>query len=535
VAWATEDVRALNARARITGSAAAPEITASVRLNDAKIADQPYRGASADIAYKDKRAILRFSVQQDGTHSLHGDGATPLDLSWHRGWRAEFADGMALRVQTAGLSVGFLNAFGGKSFENVNGEVSLDMVARGSVLKPDLRGTFALRDGRIKVVPVGVDIPQIAATGSLDSRSLNLRELSSRANGGEIRGSGALALKNYDIDAVRLSLTALNWPAIETARHQLRVAGNLDVQGTLAAPRIKGQVTVTEGTLRPDLAFLEQSKVPFKRDETIVIAGGSSVNRESRTQPSSKSADGALFKNVSMGLTVSAARNVWIRHADFVSELSGRVQLTKRPERDLDITGRIDMIRGWYALQGRRFALTRGAIQFTGGDKINPALDILAQYRLPEYQVEATIGGTADKPSLTLASQPRLEQADILALLIFGRPINALSRNEQGALQQSTVSITSGYVAGRIASSVSTALGLDHAGVDIGQVDFSGGRVGFGRYVGNRAYVTASQELAGERGRQVGLEYQIAPDWKVGTTTSSTGSNGIDIIWHKRY
>ncbi len=146
-----------------------------------------------------------------------------------------------------------------------------------------------------------------------------------------------------------------------------------------------------------------------------------------------------------------------------------------------------------------------------------------------------TIGGTVEKPSLTLASQPRLEQADILALLLFGRPMNTLSQSEQGSLQQSAINVTSGFVAGRIANSVSTALGLDSLGVDIREVDFSGGRVGFGRYVGSKTYVSVSQQLAGEHGREVSLEYEIARDWKIGTSTTSTGSNGIDIIWHKRY
>jgi len=31
------------------------------------------------------------------------------------------------------------------------------------------------------------------------------------------------------------------------------------------------------------------------------------------------------------------------------------------------------------------------------------------------------------------------------------------------------------------------------------------------------------------------MEYQVVPDWKIGTSTTSTGSNGIDVIWHKRY
>jgi translocation and assembly module TamB len=227
--------------------------------------------------------------------------------------------------------------------------------------------------------------------------------------------------------------------------------------------------------------------------------------------------------------------NVWIRHPDLVAELSGNVHATKAPQREVDLTGRVDVVRGWFAFQGRRFELERGAIQFTGGDKINPALDILAKYRLPEYQVDATISGTVEKPTLTLASQPRLDQGDILALLIFGRPINSLSQNEQGTLQKSAIGITTGYVAGRIANSVSDALGLDSLGVDIREVDFSGGQVGFGHYVGSQTYVSMSQQLTGDQGREVKLEYQIAPEWKLGTSTTSKGSNGIDIIWQKRY
>jgi autotransporter translocation and assembly factor TamB len=71
--------------------------------------------------------------------------------------------------------------------------------------------------------------------------------------------------------------------------------------------------------------------------------------------------------------------------------------------------------------------------------------------------------------------------------------------------------------------------------VDIREVDFSGGRVGFGRYVGDKTYVSMSQQLSGDQGREVHLEYQIAPDWKLGTSTTSKGSNGVDIIWQKRY
>jgi len=526
----------LAAQARIVGTAAAPEVTASVRLSNATIAGQAYAGASAEANYKDKRASLRLAVQQDSSHVLNGSGAVPLDLSWHNGWRAELANGMELRAQSAGLSLAFVNAFSGKAVENIGGEVSLDLLARGTVKQPDLRGTFGLRDGKLKVVPLGVDINEVSLAGNLDSRTVTVRELVVKAKDGEIRGSGSLALKDYDVNAVKLSLTAQRWPAIQTQSHQVRIGGNVDVQGSLTAPRMSGQLTIIDGALRPDLAFLEQSKVPLKRDETILIVshrGGGPAQPQAQEQKGSNESD--LFKKLSLDLTLRAPGNLWIRHPDLVAELSGNIHATKKPERNVDLTGRIDVARGSLVFQGRRFQLTRGAIQFTGGDKINPTLDIVAQYKLPEYEVDAAIGGTTDKPSLTLTSQPRLEQADILALLLFGRPINALSQNERGSVQQSAVGITSGFVAGKIASSVSDALGLDTLGVDLREFDFSGGRVGFGHYVGSNTYVSLSQQLSGDHGQEASMEYQITPDWKIGTTGGTTGAKGVDIIWHKRY
>ena len=126
-----------------------------------------------------------------------------------------------------------------------------------------------------------------------------------------------------------------------------------------------------------------------------------------------------------------------------------------------------------------------------------------------------------------------MEQADVLALILFGKPLNTLSHNEQAALQHSAVNLASGFIAASIAKSVANALGLESLGFD--ELDFSGDRVGLGRYIGSRTHVSASQQLTEEHRQEVTLEYEIAPNWKIGTTTTSTGDSGIDIIWHKRY
>jgi hypothetical protein len=214
---------------------------------------------------------------------------------------------------------------------------------------------------------------------------------------------------------------------------------------------------------------LEQSKVPLQRDETIIVIENSTTRQASQpvNQENAASTNNQLFKKLSLDVTVRAPGNLWIRHPDLVSEISGNLRAAKKPDAEVELTGRIDIVRGSLVFQGRRFQLTRGSIQFTGGGKINPSLDIAAEYKASEYNVEVDLTGTAQKPSLTLNSQPRLDQADILAVLLFGRPVNSLNQNQRGSVQESAVNIASGFVAGKLASSVSQALGLDTLGLDL--------------------------------------------------------------------
>ena len=91
--------------------------------------------------------------------------------------------------------------------------------------------------------------------------------------------------------------------------------------------------------------------------------------------------------------------------------------------------------------------------------------------------------------------------------------------------------ITSSFAAAQIGRAVSNALGLESLGVDIRD----GSQVRFGHYIGGQTYVSASQEISGEHNREFRVEYQLTPQIKIDATTTVSGNNGVDIIWHKRY
>jgi len=522
-------------QAKVGGTAAAPEITGTINLTDSKIGGESYAGLVANLSYRERQANLNLTVRQDTAHTLTATGKLPLLLSWHEGWRSEITGNMDVRVKSAGLSLAFLNAYMAKTVSDLSGEISLDLIAHGRPAEPSLSGSFQLNGGKLNALPLNVQINSIAAKGSFDTRMIRIQNLSARANDGTLSGSGLVTLKNYQIDKLKLSLAARRWPAVDTRRYRATMGGNVEVEGSSGAPRITGTLEIVEADLRPDLAFLERSSTAVKRDETITVVSKDGAERTVPTNKHSNNglSESELFKKLTLDVTLRMSRNVRVRHPDASAELRGDFHAMKKPGQDLQLIGNSEIIRGWAAFQGRRFEIVRGEIRFVGGGKINPALDILAQHRLPQYTVDALVGGTVEKPSLVLRSNPSLDQADILALLLFGKPSKDLNRGEQTSLAQNALDVTSGFAAATIGSAVAEALGLDDLG--FGDLGFTGGRFGVGRYIGRSTYVTVNQELAGERGQEVSVEYQLAPDWKIGSTTTSKGSSEVEIIWHKRY
>ena len=127
-----------------------------------------------------------------------------------------------------------------------------------------------------------------------------------------------------------------------------------------------------------------------------------------------------------------------------------------------------------------------------------------------------------------------LEEADILSVLIFGKPASGLSDSEQASLQGQAIQATAGYVASGLRRSIANKLGVDNLEFDMGQ-SIGQGEVSVGKYVLKDVYVTTSQHLGEEHEQEVSLEYQINRQWQVKGTTTSRGTSGVDIFWQKRF
>lgn len=342
-----------------------------------------------------------------------------------------------------------------------------------------------------------------------------------RAGDGRLHGDGHVGFREGRPDALDLHLAFEDFQAVRLPAYEAAVDGTLDVGGTLTAPRIQGTLDVERAVVRP--AMLPSAGPDLEPDPTIRVVGlpAGPVAPSPVEEP-------PLSEAVALDVTLRVERNAWIRRPDAQIELAGHLRVTKEPGAPPRIAGTVRLVRGWYAFQGRRFDIDEGAIVFSGQSPPDPSFEVRASHRSGEYRVLIVIGGSATKPTLDLTSDPPLEQADVLSVLLFGKPASQLGQGESLDLQRQAVSLASGYLMPELQVSVMESLGLD---------TFELGSEGLraGRYVTQDVFLSVASEFGQEPSQSVSVEYALTRRLSLKATTATNGESAIDLQLHHRY
>jgi translocation and assembly module TamB len=169
------------------------------------------------------------------------------------------------------------------------------------------------------------------------------------------------------------------------------------------------------------------------------------------------------------------------------------------------------------------------------GGEAEPRLDITGVHRARGYDILVTVRGPSSAPALTFASEPALAEGDILAVLLFGKPIGELTAGQATGLQEQTMRLAGQYAIGELGGSVRDRLGLDTLDVELPEGADGAGRVTVGRYVTRDVFLTVGQEFGSSVARVFGVEYSLTPSISVRGSTTTEGRNAVDVFWRRRY
>jgi translocation and assembly module TamB len=488
----------LDATAALTGSTSAPagNITLAaheIRLHTGPAAALPAANLTGAIQLAGRSARMNAALSLGSAARLAADGLVPLSDS-----------GPVSLHLTGTTDLRLLDPILAAGGNTVRGVVTPDLTITGTPAAPLANGTVTLADGSVQNISSGLNLTQIAAHITAAGRVVTLEDFAAAAGPGTIIGHGIADLGAANIP-IALTINAANATPVSSDLLTETLDAALTVKGELrGAMALGGRINILSATIN-----IPKSLPPS-------VANLSILNRGEKPPPPPPPAP-----DVALDLTMRAKNRIFIRGDGLFAELGGKLRITgtaanPNPE------GGFTLIRGNYALGGKTLQFTTGSISFNG-DGFSPSLDLEATTTTSSNNTASLIiGGTADKPTITLSASPPLPSDEVLSQLLFGQATSSLSPFQAASLAAALASLSGvgGSAISDPLGGVRSALGLDE--LSVGGNGTGAPTVNAGRYVAPGVYVGAQQSTSGQ-GTQATVQINLYKGLQLQTATGTGG------------
>ena len=568
----------LSADATISGTASAPVVDGHAEVQNGTFKNYKYESLKADVDYSGNRIGLDATLQQSASESITAKGTVPTSLFKPSGaGHVDPAPGdqVDLHVKSTALNLGIVQGFTDQ-VTNVAGTLVADVHVTGSGQDPHLEGSVDIKGGAFGIPAGGVSYTGLDTRIELQPDKVRLQTFTIHDEHGQpLNVSGELAVHARQVGAVNITINSDNFEIIDNELGDVGIDSSLTLTGELRRPQIRGRVRLEAARLEVD-RILELFYDPYsieelppvmsaertvegsgsaqeattsalRRAETTPAVPGTKAQAEAGTAPTA----GGAFAPVELDLRLEIPDNLVLRGrklrpggptgaslGDMNITVGGDMQVIKPANGQVLLLGTVNTIRGTYEFQGRRFDLQRdGTLRFMGEPQPNPALDITATRLIPNTGVEARVRvqGTAKAPQLALTSDPPLEESDILALIVFNRPVNELGSGERASLAATAGGIATGFIAAPLGESIGRALDLDLFEIttttDEGDL---GAGLTLGQQVADKAFLKMRQQWGERNTTEFMLEYQLSRFMRLQTNAAPESSGSGNRIGQRR-
>ena len=587
----------LNADAHVSGSAKAPSVTGHVAVANGGFRQFKYESLVAEGTYNGTRIGIDARLVQTPGVELTAKGTIPMSA-----FRAvpaaggghtsvDPADAIDLHIQSTQVGLAIVQGFT-KELADVTGTLQADVKITGSGADPHLDGYVALQDGAFSVPQANVRFSGMTTRIELQEDRIRVPKFQILdQHGNPLTIQGDLAVHERNVGSVNIGIDSDDFKIIDNELGNVHLESHLKLTGEVRHPRLVGELRTDAARLEVDRILLLFSN-PYSEEalpdvvsaqETNTSAkGADDATRDALARGRELSAEKAPERNATAPATAApqtgvlsaleldvhfvAPDNVTLRGDDLRpggasaaqvgsvnATLGADLQIEKRENGPITLRGTASTVRGFYEFQGRRFTLERGGtIRFDGLPQINPDVDVSASRLIPNVGVTARIHitGSARAPQIALSSDPPLDEADILSLIVFNRSVNELGTGERTSLAETAGGIASGFVASSLGRSIGKALDVDLFEIttsDEATGETAGGLT-LGKQVSDKAFVRFRQQFGQRSFTEFMLEYQLAKflrlETRIAPETSGVANRltqhrvervGLDLIFFFSY
>ena len=243
-------------------------------------------------------------------------------------------------------------------------------------------------------------------------------------------------------------------------------------------------------------------------------------------------------QGINLNLAVHSTNNV-----DLVSRalsINGSANLQVRgTAAEPVILGRVNLTGGDVILNGSRFVLTGGTIQFVNPSETEPVLNLTLTTTIQEYGINLRFQGPVEQMHTEYSSNPSLPAADIINLLAFGETTEASANNTTPANQEAE-SLVASQVSSQVTSRISKVAGISQLSISPVLAGSSsqgppGATITIQQRVTGNLFVTFSTNVATTQSQTIQGQYQVSPRVALSATRDPNGGFAVDTLIKKSW
>lgn len=318
--------------------------------------------------------------------------------------------------------------------KNPKGLLRLVLTGHGTLTKPHWETQLLIHKAQADIPKLGLQLKpieltvkstknQFEADGFIQSKGQPLR----------IQGKGTLS---PELRAM-MTLEGSNIPVVNTHEFQIQATPKLLLDYNKNMLNISGNLLIPHAAIK---IFSFSNSISLTRDAVF------ERQKTSYTPPLA----------TKMDVLVTMGDNVDLTAKGLHATLTGSVQIKQTPQSAMSAVGELNVLKGQYKAYGQNLSIEQGELFFTGGAIDNPGINLRASKEIRTETINTssstslldfnsnslqnanlrgslTVGvevtGRLSDPDIQLFSVPAiLSQADILSMLILGRPASQANK-----------------------------------------------------------------------------------------------------------
>jgi autotransporter translocation and assembly factor TamB len=238
----------VNGKAVISGTTDAPAVAADFAIRDGKFRDIPWQLFTGKVNYSPTSIVLDTKLQQTDAQWLTAKGELPM--TFVRGKKT--ADPLDLHVDSSAIDLGILQGFT-SAVTGVRGTLQAKLDLTGTAEDPRVQGGVSIKDGTFKSEDNGVTYKKLNGQIDFLPDRVHITDLHVLdTDNDSLSLTGDLGIAGFSVSNVNLGFYADNFKVLGNEVGNLHVSSNLELTGTLAKPKLQGDLGVSTGNVKLD-------------------------------------------------------------------------------------------------------------------------------------------------------------------------------------------------------------------------------------------------------------------------------------------